>query len=217
MQPYNVYSRSLVLLFSVHVHRPTSYRDVPAPAFSVVLPNKGLEEAQRMLKYLDASKYIDQGTKAVFVDLSVYNVSIQTVHADFNVEWCGGESIVAVTRRGRRKWWSFRGFVADLAHPTPSWCTFLTPHFLAWCQKLQQQNHINPCAGTNESIGHHSTHWSIDAGRWDAHIVRFKNGDDVAASIHERNHVYSQCIGFGGKWHVGVRCWSACLLYCEAY
>ena len=39
-----------------------------------------------MLKYLDASKYIDQQTKAVFVDLSVYNVSVQTVHADFNVE-----------------------------------------------------------------------------------------------------------------------------------
>ena len=59
---------------------------MPAPAFSVVLPNKGFKEAQRMLKYLDASKYIDQQTKAVFVDLSVYNVSVQTVHADFNVE-----------------------------------------------------------------------------------------------------------------------------------
>ena len=42
----------------------------------MVLPNKGLEEAQRILKYLDASKYIDQHTKAVFVDLAVYNVSI---------------------------------------------------------------------------------------------------------------------------------------------
>ena len=150
-----------------------------------------------MLKYLDASKYIDQQTKAVFVDLSVYNVSIQTVHADFNVEWCGGESIVAVTR-GRRQWWSFRGFVAGVAHSPAVVLTDTSFSRVKMC--------FRSCAGTNESIGHHSTHWSIDTGGWDDHIVRFKDGDDVAASIHEQNHVYSQCIGLCGKWPVGVCC-----------
>ena len=75
MQPRR--SHSLLCCFPrVHLPCLASYRIMPAPAFSVVLPNKGLEEAQRMLKYLDASKYIDQHTKAVFVDLAVYNVSI---------------------------------------------------------------------------------------------------------------------------------------------
>ena len=61
---------------------------MPAPAFSVVLPNKGLEEAQRILKYLDASKYIDQHTKAVFVDLAVYNVSIALQYGMMNTARC---------------------------------------------------------------------------------------------------------------------------------
>ena len=51
-----------------------SVREVPAPAYSVVLPNGGLEEATRMVKYLIKHKYIDLHTKAVFVDLTVYNV-----------------------------------------------------------------------------------------------------------------------------------------------
>ena len=91
--------------------------------------------------------------------------------------------------------------MADVAHRPPPWCTLL---HITDTSFSRVKMCFRSCAGTNESIGHHSTHWSIDTGGWDDHIVRFKNGDDVAASIHERNHVYSQCIGLCGKWPVGV-------------
>ena len=48
-----------------------SWREIPAPAFSVVLPNKDGKEAKRMVDYIIDNKYIDLHTKVILVDLFV--------------------------------------------------------------------------------------------------------------------------------------------------
>lgn len=50
-------------------------RTFPSPAFSVVLPNSDEAEARRLIAMLIRDKYVDLHTKAVFVDINVFNVS----------------------------------------------------------------------------------------------------------------------------------------------
>ena len=58
-----------------------STRNVLAPAFSVVLPNRGAAEAKRMINYLIGAKYVDLHTKVVLIDLNVYNVQLNQLAA----------------------------------------------------------------------------------------------------------------------------------------
>ena len=69
-----------------------SWREIPAPAFSVVLPNKDGKEAKRMVDYLIDNKYIDLHTKVILVDLfvCVYGGYMEGGGAGGLSEWEGG-------------------------------------------------------------------------------------------------------------------------------
>ena len=69
------------VLFSDTTLDVVSWREIPAPAFSVVLPNKDGAEAKRMVDYIIDNKYIDLHTKVVLVDLFVYNVQLNSMCA----------------------------------------------------------------------------------------------------------------------------------------
>jgi hypothetical protein len=53
-------------------------RRFPSPAFSVVLPNSDEAKARRLIAMLIRDKYVDLHTKAVFVDINVFNVRFCT-------------------------------------------------------------------------------------------------------------------------------------------
>ena len=100
---------------------------------------------------------------------------------------------------GRRNRWSVQDTVEDSRTATCVHPAVIHIPDTSLSRIKKYNKHRSYDAGANESIGHNSTHWSIDAGRGDAHIVRFKNGDDVTASIPGRNKPYDQRIGLRGK------------------
>jgi len=56
-----------------------SFRSYPSPAYSVVLPSANWTESKRLIQYLDDLNYIDLHTRALFVDILVYNPSLDYI------------------------------------------------------------------------------------------------------------------------------------------
>ena len=56
-----------------------SFRSYPSPAYSVVLPSANWTESKRLIQYLDDMNYIDLHTRALFVDILVYNPSLDYI------------------------------------------------------------------------------------------------------------------------------------------
>lgn len=54
---------------------------LPAPAFSIVLPRANAAHARGVLNWLDRSAYVDAHTRAVVLDLNLYNVLLRHVLA----------------------------------------------------------------------------------------------------------------------------------------
>lgn len=45
----------------------------PTPAFPVILPNHGAEEAQRLMRWIQEAKYFDEQTKVLSLHATLYN------------------------------------------------------------------------------------------------------------------------------------------------
>eukprot|EP00949_MAST-11_sp_MAST-11-sp1_P000021 g21.t1 len=54
-------------------------REYQAPAFTVILPNNDGDRARELLMYLKNNGYVDLQTKAVFIDVNVYNVHLSMI------------------------------------------------------------------------------------------------------------------------------------------
>lgn len=52
---------------------------LPAPAFSVVLPRANATEAAQVLQWLENDHYVDSHTRALMLDVNLYNVMLQYV------------------------------------------------------------------------------------------------------------------------------------------
>ena len=53
-----------------------SYRSYPSPAYSVILSPADWNSTKSMIKYLETSHYIDLHTRAIFIDILVYNPTL---------------------------------------------------------------------------------------------------------------------------------------------
>lgn len=52
---------------------------LPAPAFSVVLPRANVTQASQVLQWLEHDNYIDSSSRALMLDVNLYNVMLQYV------------------------------------------------------------------------------------------------------------------------------------------
>jgi hypothetical protein len=73
------------------------HRLFPAPAFAVLVePTRGAEEGHKVLEALMSSDYIDKQTRAIFIDMALFNPMVQHVSwMRFSVEITEAGSLIA--------------------------------------------------------------------------------------------------------------------------